>query len=91
MAAAGLAQRLQRGEPADVTLAPPRHAVAQPVLLGDDLAVELVLIAFLLGQHLVTPALEIGKAAFVGRLLGTAAKMVAASIMVVMTLFALVF
>lgn len=36
-------------------------------------------------------SLEIGKAAFVGRLLGTAAKMVAASIMVVVTLFALVF
>ena len=36
-------------------------------------------------------SLEIGKAAFVGRMLGTAAKMVAASIMVVVTLFALVF
>lgn len=36
-------------------------------------------------------SLEIGKAAFVGRMLGTAAKMVAASIMVIVTLFALVF
>ena len=36
-------------------------------------------------------SLEIGKAAFVGRLLGTAAKLIVASIMVVVTLIALVF
>ena len=36
-------------------------------------------------------SLEIGKAAFVGRLLGTAAKMIAASIMVIVAIFAIVF
>jgi len=36
-------------------------------------------------------SLEIGKGAFVGRVLGTAAKMVAASIMVIVALFALAF
>ena len=39
-----------------------RNAVAQPMLLVDDLAVELVLVALLLGQHLVAPGLERGKA-----------------------------
>ncbi len=36
-------------------------------------------------------SLEVGKAAFVGRLLGTAAKMIISSIMVVVTLAAMVF
>ena len=53
----------KRAEPLDVALAPPGHAVAQPVLLGDDLAVELVLVALLFGEHLVAPVLEIGEAA----------------------------
>ena len=61
--AARLAQRLQAAEPADVALAPRGDAVAQPVLLGDDLAVELVLLALLLRQHLVAPGLEGGEAA----------------------------
>ncbi len=56
-------QRLQVAEPADVALAPRRDAVAQPMLLGDDLAVELVLVALLLGQDLVAPRLELGEAA----------------------------
>ena len=58
-----LAQRVQIAEPLDVALAPAGDAVAQPVLLGDDLAVELVLVALFLGQHLVAPGLERGKAA----------------------------
>ena len=33
------------------------------MLLGDDLAVELVLIALLLGQHLVAPVFEMREAA----------------------------
>ena len=33
------------------------------MLLGDDLAVELVPVALLFGEHLVAPVLEIGKAA----------------------------
>ena len=57
------AKRVQVGEPLDVALAPRGDAVAQPMLLGDDLAVELVLVALLLGQHLVAPVLEIGEAA----------------------------
>src|SRR5262249_61590609 len=61
--AACRAQRLERAEPAHIALAPRRHAVAQPMLLGDDLAVELVLCGLLLGQHLVAPGLEAGEAA----------------------------
>ena len=60
----GLAQRLQIGEPLDVALAPAGDAVAQPVFLGDDLAVELVLVALFLREHLVAPGLELGKTAF---------------------------
>src|SRR6478735_7915050 len=48
---------------ANVALAPPGNAVAQPVLLGDDLAAELVLFALLLGQHLVAPGFEGSEAA----------------------------
>src|SRR5207248_6298648 len=58
-----LAQRLERAEPPHVALAPRRHAVAAPMLLGDDLAVELVLLALLLDQHFVAPRLERRKAA----------------------------
>ena len=63
VAAARLPQRLQGAEPADIALAPRGDAVAQPVLLGDDLAVELVLVALFLGQDLVPPCLETGEAA----------------------------
>jgi hypothetical protein len=56
-------QRLQLADPAHVALAPAGDAVAHPVLFGDDSAVELVLIAFLLRQHRVAPFLEMGKAA----------------------------
>ena len=58
-----LAQRIQIAEPLDVALAAAGDAVAQPVLLVDDLAVELVLLALFLGEHLVAPGLERGKAA----------------------------
>ena len=53
-----VAQRMQIAEPLDVALAAAGDAVAQPVLLVDDLAVELVLVALFLGQHLVAPGLE---------------------------------
>ncbi len=61
--AALVAQRVQIAEPLDVALAAAGDAIAQPVLFVDDLAVELVLVAFFLGQHLVAPGLERGKAA----------------------------
>ena len=61
--AALLAQREQIAEPLDVALAAAGDAVAQPVLLVDDLAVELVLVALFLGQHLVAPGLEGAEAA----------------------------
>src|SRR6202165_6192902 len=58
-----LAQRVEIAEPLDVALAAAGDAVAQPVLLIDDLAVELVLLALFLGQHLVAPSLEGAKTA----------------------------
>src|SRR2546421_8931367 len=58
-----LAQGVEIAEPFDVALAAPRDAVAQPVFLVDDSAVELVLIALFLRQHLVAPGLERAKAA----------------------------
>ena len=63
VAAAPFPQRLQLADPAHVALAPAGDAVAQPVLLGDDFAVELVPVAFLLRQHGVAPFLEMGKSA----------------------------
>ena len=53
-----LAQCIEIAEPLDVALAAAGNAVAQPVLLVDDLAVELVLVALFLRQHLVAPGLE---------------------------------
>ena len=50
-------------EPLDVPLAPARDAVTQPMLLGDDLAVGLVPLAFLLLQLAVPPRLEVLEAA----------------------------
>src|SRR5439155_6561288 len=44
--AALVAQRMQIAEPLDVALAAAGDAVAQPVFLVDDLAIELVLVAF---------------------------------------------
>ncbi len=61
--AALVAQRLQFADPAHIALAPAGDAVAQPVFLGDDFAVELVLFALLFRQHRVAPFLEMGKAA----------------------------
>src|SRR5262249_19649906 len=58
-----LAQCMQIAEPFDIALAPAGDAVAQPVLLVDDLAVQLVLVALFLRQHVVAPGLEGGKAA----------------------------
>src|SRR5258708_1528783 len=63
MVAPLLAQRMEIAEPLDVALAAARDAVAQPVLLVDDSAVELVLLALFLGQHLVAPGLEGAKTA----------------------------
>ena len=53
----------EAGHAAHVALAPRGDAVAHPVLLRHDLAVELVEVALLLRQHLVAPRLEIGEAA----------------------------
>ena len=64
MGAARLAQAMQGGEPLDIALAPPGHAIAEPMLFRDDLAVELVLVALFFFEHLVTPALEIRETAF---------------------------
>ena len=52
------AQRVQFGEPPPVAGAPGGDAIAQPILLHRDLAAELVLLAFLLFEYRVTPALE---------------------------------
>jgi hypothetical protein len=63
MGAAPLPQRLQLADPAHVALAPPGDAVAQPMLLGDDLAIKLVLLEFLFRQHHVAPLFEMRKSA----------------------------
>jgi hypothetical protein len=57
-------QRLQFSDAAHVALAPGGDAVAQPMLFGDDLAVELVLIALFFRQHRVAPFLEMREAPF---------------------------
>jgi hypothetical protein len=53
--AALLPQGVQIAEPLDVALASAGNAITQPVLFIDDLAVELVLLALLLGEHFVAP------------------------------------
>src|SRR3954471_16201305 len=58
MGAALVAQCVEIAEPLDVAFAAARDAVAQPVLLVDDLAVELVLVALFLREHLIAPGLE---------------------------------
>src|ERR1700733_4594320 len=58
-----LPQRVQIAEPFDVALAAARTPVPQPVLLIDDFAVELVLLALFLGKDLIAPGLEARKAA----------------------------
>src|SRR6202012_4074553 len=58
-----LAQRMEIAEPLDVAFAASENAIAQPMLLVDDLAVELVLLALLFRQHLVAPGFERGKTA----------------------------
>src|SRR3954462_9481004 len=58
-----LAHRRKQADAAHVALAPRRYAVAHPMLLGDDLAAELVLLALFFFEHLVTPFLERRKAA----------------------------
>ena len=58
-----LAQLAQHADAAHVALAPRGDAVAHPVLLGDDLAAELVLLALFFLEHLVAPFLERRKAA----------------------------
>ena len=61
--AALAAEILEPGKATLVALAPRGDAVAEPVLLLDDAAGELVLLKFLLGQPLVAPGLEGGEAA----------------------------
>src|SRR5690606_29898648 len=56
------AHRPEAGEPALIALSPRGHAIAQPVLLAHDPAVELVLLALLLLEQLVAPRLEGGEA-----------------------------
>jgi len=46
---------MQIAEPLDVALAAAGYAVAQPVFLIDDLAVELVLVAFFFRQQATRP------------------------------------
>src|SRR6185437_2601298 len=58
-----LAQRMEIAKPLDVALAAAGNAVAQPMLLVDNFAVELVLVALFLRQHLVAPSLESAEAA----------------------------
>ena len=60
--AAGLAHGLQLAHAPHVALAPGGDAVAHPVLLAHDSAVELVLGHLLLGQLGVAPGLEAAKA-----------------------------
>src|SRR5260221_10784558 len=54
---------MQITKPLDVALAAAGDAVTQPVFLVDDLAVELVLVALFLGQHLIAPGFERTEAA----------------------------
>src|SRR5438270_12141159 len=54
---------MEIAEPLDIALASTGNAVAQPVLLVDDSAVQLVLIALLLRQHLIAPGFECTEAA----------------------------
>src|SRR5262249_30408973 len=63
VAPALFAERKEITEPLDVALAAAGDAIAQPVLLVDDLAVELVLLALFFREHLIAPGLEAGKAA----------------------------
>src|SRR6185437_17167902 len=58
--AAVLAQALQLLEAADIALAAGGHAVGEPVLLADDLPVELVASGLLLLEGQVAPRLEGG-------------------------------
>ena len=53
-----LAQCVEIAEPLDIALAASGNAIAQPMLLVDDLAVELVLVALFLRQHLIAPGFE---------------------------------
>jgi hypothetical protein len=57
------AQGGQLGHAADVALAAGGDAVAHPVFLAHDLAGQLVLGGFFLGQHLVAPGFVVGKTA----------------------------
>jgi hypothetical protein len=53
---------VQVGEALLIPLAAGADAVTQPVLLRDDLAVELVTLVFLFLEHRVAPRLELGEA-----------------------------
>ena len=61
IAAALFPKRLQLADATHIALASAGDAVAHPVFLGDDFAIELVLIAFLLRQHRIAPFFEMGK------------------------------
>ncbi len=56
-----LAQGVEVTEPFLVALASRRDAIAEPVLLHDDLAAELVALTFLLLENLIAPGLELRK------------------------------
>ena len=53
-----LAQFLEQADAPHVALAPSRDAVAYPVLFGDDLAAELVLLSLFFLQNLIAPLFE---------------------------------
>src|ERR1700728_1848490 len=61
IAATLFSKRLQVADPAHIALASAGDAVTHPVFLGNDSAIELVLIAFLLRQHRIAPFFEMGK------------------------------
>ena len=60
--ARGLAQGGEAGHAPHVALAPRGDAVAHPMFLGDDLAVELLRVALFLLEHGIAPGLEFAKA-----------------------------
>jgi hypothetical protein len=55
---------MQIGKTLHIALAARGDAIPQPMLLGFDLAVELVLVALFFGKPLVAPVLEFTEAKF---------------------------
>ena len=52
------AQAPQPIKPSDIAFAPARHAIAHPVLLGGNLAFQLVTLDIFFFQHLIAPGFE---------------------------------